>query len=204
MLLKINKDNPDARKILKVNEILTAGGVIIYPTDTVYGLGCDMNNQKAIERICRLRKLNPNKVYLSIVCQNLSQLSEFTLPIDNRMFRMLKKNLPGPFTFILSGNNRLPKIFKNRRKTIGIRIPDNKIALAILESLDRPILSISLKSDDEITEYLTDPYDIEMQFGSQVDVVIDGGVSNHEPSTIVDCTSGEPEILRQGAGELID
>ena len=204
MLLEINKDNPDARKVLKINEILTKGGVIIYPTDTVYGLGCDMNNQKAIERICRLRNLNPKKVHLSIVCRNLSQISEFTLPIDNRIFRMLRKNLPGPFTFILKGNNRLPKIFKNRRKTIGIRIPNNNIALALLESLDRPILSISLKSEDEFTEYLTDPFDIETQFGSQVDAIIDGGTSNHEPSTIVDCTNGEPEVLRQGAGELID
>lgn len=204
MLLPIHPENPQARYIQQVVTSLLNDGVIIYPTDTIYGLGCDMNNQKAIEKICRLRNLNPSKIHLSIICKDISQLSEFTLPINNTIFRLLKKNLPGPFTFIFKGHSRLPKMFKNKRKTIGVRIPDNAIALAIIEALGRPILSISLKSDDEILEYLTDPYEIEEQFGKQVDLVIDGGVGGNEPSTVVNCVDGEPEIIRQGVGELIE
>lgn len=202
MLLKINSDNPSERKIGQLVDILRKGGVIIYPTDTVYGLGCDIENTKAVERICRLRGLKPEKARLSFICENISQVSQYTMPIDNHLFRLMKKNLPGPFTFVLRANSSLPKLLKNRKKTVGIRIPENNIAMAIVEQLGRPILSISLKSEDEILEYFTDPEDIFEDFKKLVDVVVDGGVGGNTPSTIVDCTEGEAEIIREGAVEL--
>ena len=202
-MLSIHPDNPEGRKIRQVVETLERGGVIIYPTDTVYGLGCDIMNAKAVEKICRIRGLDARKANLTFICQNIGQLAIYTLPIGNQVFKMLKRNLPGPFTFILPAGNAVPKVLKNRRKTIGVRIPDNKIAQAILEELGRPILSISLKAEDEILEYLTDPIDIEADLGKQVDLVIDGGIGGNQPSTVVDCTQGEIQIIREGVGELI-
>ena len=204
MLLNINSDNPSSRKINQVVELLKGGGVIIYPTDTIYGLGCDIFNKKAVERICRLRNLNPQKANLTIICKSISQLSEYTAQIDNRMFKLLKRNLPGPFTFILKSSRKLPKSFDNRRKTLGIRIPDNSICQAIIEKLGNPVLSISLKSDDEVTEYLTDPYVIHEDFENLVDIVIDGGIGSNVPSTVVDISEGTAEVLREGLGELIE
>lgn len=204
MLLKINAENPSDRKIRQAVEILEKGGVIIYPTDTVYGLGCDIFNHKAVERICQLRRLNPAKANLTFICSNISQLSSYASQIDNDVFKVLKHNLPGAFTFILKANNKVPKLFKNKKKTIGVRIPNNNIALAIIEELGRPILSISLKSDDEITEYFTDASEIYDDFKKQVDLVIDGGVGNNMPSTIIDCTSGSPEVIREGLGVLAE
>jgi tRNA threonylcarbamoyl adenosine modification protein (Sua5/YciO/YrdC/YwlC family) len=198
MLLSINPDNPENRKVLQVVEALKSGGVIIYPTDTVYGLGCDMFHTKAIERICRLRKLDIAKANLTIICKDIAQLSRFTKQIDNAIFKILKKNTPGPFTFILKSGNEIPKIFKNRRKTIGIRIPANKIAQSIIEELGHPILSISLKSDDEILEYFTDPTEIYDDFHKQVDLVVDGGMGKNVPSAIIDCSEGVTNILREG------
>lgn len=203
MFLKINAENPSARKICQVVDILKKGGLVIYPTDTVYGLGCDIFNQKAVERICRIKKLDPRKARLSFICKDISQIAEFAQHIDNKVFKIMKKNLPGPFTFVLKSNNQVPKMFKNHKRTIGVRIPENKIAIAIVEELGHPVLTSSLKSDDEILEYFTDPVDIFEDFEKLVDVVIDGGIGENLPSTIVDCTKGEFEILRQGRSGLI-
>lgn len=202
MLVKINPDNPEGRKINQAVEVLQAGGVIVYPTDTVYGLGCDIYNAKAVDRICKLRGLDPVKARLSFICKDISQVADYAQQIDNTVFRLMKKNLPGAFTFVLKSNNKVPKMFKNRKRTIGIRIPDNNISKALVETLDRPILTASLKSDDEIMEYFTDPIDINEDFGKLVDMVIDGGIGNNQPSTVVDCTDDEPVILRQGTGTL--
>ncbi|HMO38171.1 MAG TPA: L-threonylcarbamoyladenylate synthase [Saprospiraceae bacterium] len=203
MLLKINVDNPEGRKVSQVAEQLAAGGIIIYPTDTVYGLGCDINNSQAVERICRLRGLEPEKAMLSFICKDISQIAEYTMPIENNVFRLMKKNLPGPFTFVLRSNNQVPKMFKNRKRTIGVRVPDHHIPVAIVEALGRPILTTSLKSDDEVLEYFTDPEDIYQDFQKLVDIVIDGGVCGNNPSTIVDCTGDLPEVIRKGAGDLM-
>lgn len=203
MLLKINPDNPEGRKIRQVVEALENGGIIIYPTDTVYGLGCDFNNQKAVERICQLRRLDPSRAMLAFICKDISQVSEYTMPIDNQIFKVMKKNLPGPFTFVLRSTNTVPKLFKNKKRTVGIRIPLHNIPLAIVEELGRPILTTSLKSDDEILEYFTDPEDIYDDFSKLVDIVIDGGPGGNSPSTIIDCTGDEPVILREGAGEMV-
>ncbi len=202
MLLKINPDNPEGRKIKQVVESLQEGGIIIYPTDTVYGLGCDIFNPKAVEKICRLRGLKPEKAMLSFICEDISQIADYAYQIDNEVFKVLKKNLPGPFTFVLRANNTVPKLFKNRKRTIGVRIPENNIARNIVKELGRPILSISLKSDDEILEYFTDPIDIFDDFKKLVDIVIDGGIGNNNPSTVVDCTGDDLEVIRQGVGIL--
>lgn len=203
MLLKINPENPEGRKIRQVAETLNEGGIIIYPTDTVYGLGCDINNSDAVTRICRIRGLEPEKAMLSFICKDISQISEFTPPIDNATFKIMKKNLPGPFTFVLRSNNQVPKMFKNRKRTVGVRVPAHNIPLAIVEELGRPILTTSLKSDDEVLEYFTDPQDIYEDFKKIVDIVIDGGICGNNPSTIVDFTGDLPEIIRKGAGELL-
>lgn len=202
MRIHIHPETPQARKINTVIDMLQDGGVIIYPTDTVYGLGCDIYNTKAVDRICSLRRLDPKKAMLSFICKDISQISEFTQPIDNNTFKLLKRNLPGPFTFVLKSSNRVPKLFKNRKRTIGVRVPDHPIPLAIVEALGRPILTTSLKSDDEILEYFTDPIDFYDEFKHQVDAVIDGGIGKNVPSTVVDCTQPKPEVIRMGAGYL--
>lgn len=202
MLIEINSDNPNPRHIRQIVNILESGGIIIYPTDTVYGVGCDIFHPKAVERICRLRKIDPAKARLSFICKDIKQISEYSHQIDNEIFRLMKHNLPGPFTFVLRSNNQVPKLFKNKKRTIGVRIPDNAIVQAIVEALGRPILTASLKSDDEILEYFTDPYDIHEDFDHLVDAVIDGGVGGNVPSTVVNCTDFPPQILREGAGEL--
>lgn len=202
MLLRINPDNPEGRKINQVIEKLKDGGIIIYPTDTVYGLGCDINNQAAVEKICRLRRLDPKDAMLAIICKDISQVQEYTQQIDNPTFKLLKRNLPGAFTFILPAAGNVPKMFRNRKKTIGIRIPDHNIPRQLVEGLDRPILTTSLKSDDEILEYFTDPELIYEDFQKQVDIVIDSGNGGNTPSTVVDCTQEKPVVLRLGAGML--
>lgn len=202
MLIEINPINPDERKIKQVVEVLSQGGIIIYPTDTVYGLGCDIYNHKAVERICRLRGLDPEKAMLSFICQDISQVATFATQIENQVFRVMKHNLPGPFTFILKANNQVPKLLKNRKSEFGVRVPDNRIVMAIIKELGRPILTTSLKSDDEVLEYFTDPIDIYRDFEKLVDVVIDGGPGGNVPSTIINCTGSEPELIREGAGQL--
>lgn len=202
MLIEIHPQNPDERKIKQVVNCLKNGGLIIYPTDTVYGLGCDIYNPKALERLARLKGVKLEKANFSFVCNDLSHISEFTQPFNTSIFKIMKANLPGPFTFILNANNSIPKLFKNNKKTVGIRIPDNIIARTIAKELGNPIVSTSIHSGDQIIDYLNDPYEIHEQFEKLVDIVIDGGVGDIIPSTIVDCTEGESIIIRQGKGIL--
>ncbi len=203
MLVKIYPENPNPREVEKVVQILQDGGIVIYPTDTVYGMGCDVNNPKALDKIAQIKGINPRKEHFSFICHDLSHLSDYTRPLDSSTFKLVKKNLPGPFTFILPASSNVPKFFKSNKRTIGLRIPDNPIIIEIVRQLGNPILSTSIKDDDEVLEYTTDPELIHEKYQDQVDVVIDGGYGDNEASTIVDCTAGpEPEIVRQGKGEL--
>jgi len=202
MLLRIHPDNPQEKHIKQVAECLRDGGVIIYPTDTVYGLGCDIFKQKAVEKIARIKEVNIKKHNFSFICSEISHLSDFTKPIDRSTYRLMKKALPGAFTFILNANNTIPKLFKNKRKTIGIRVPDNHIPRKIVEVLGNPILTSSIHDDDNMIEYSTDPELIYEKYKNLVDIVIDGGYGNLVPSTIIDCSKGEIEIIRQGLGKL--
>jgi len=204
MLIKIYPENPNEKAIAQVAEVLKKGGLIIYPTDTVYGLGCDITNQKAIEKICKIRGIKPEKANFSFICSDLSHISDFIKPIDTTVFRLLKKALPGPFTFIFNANNNVPKLLSSNKKTVGIRVPDNNIAREIVRTLGNPILSTSIKDDDELIEYSTDPELIHEKYENLVDLVIDGGFGDNEPSTVVDCTSGDFEIIREGKGILED
>ncbi len=201
MLLKLYPENPNPREVEKVVEVLRNDGIVIYPTDTVYGLGCDINNSRAVEKIARIKGINLKKDHLSFICHDLSHLSDYTKPLDSSTFKQLKKNLPGPFTFILPANNNVPRLFKNNKRTIGLRIPDNAIIQEIVRQLGNPILSTSIKDDDEILEYTTDPELIHDKYKDLVDIVIDGGYGGNEPSTIVDCTGSDGfQIIRQGKG----
>ncbi len=199
MLLQIHPKNPPPRLIKQIVESLQQGGVIIYPTDTVYGLGCDILQQKAVERICRIKKVEPRKAQLSFVCSDLSHLSEYAKPLSNPVYRLLKDHLPGPYTFILPASKMVPKILQSKKDTIGLRIPDNNIAMAIINELGRPILSASLPG--EMVEDYTDPEVMYENFRNEVDYVVDGGIGGTIPSTIVDFTGSEPILIRQGLGE---
>lgn len=198
MLLKIHPENPQARLVRQVVDTLEQGGIIIYPTDTVYGLGCDILQQKAIEKICRIKKVEPKKAQLSFVCSDLSHLSDFAKPLSNPIYRQLKEHLPGPYTFILPASKMVPKILQSKKDTIGLRIPNNIIALAIIKELGRPILSASLPG--EMIEDYTDPEIMYENFMNEVDYVIDGGIGGMVPSTVVDFTSEEPVVIREGLG----
>ena len=199
--LKIYEDNPNEAAIKKAVEVLKNGGVIIYPTDTVYGLGCDITNTKALERVAKLKGIKLEKANLSFICYNLSHISDYVKQIDTATFKLLKRALPGPYTFILPGNNDLPKVFKNK-KTVGIRVPDNSIIRAIIKELGNPIISTSIHDDDEIIEYSTDPELIFEKWQNKVDMVIDGGYGDNIPSTIIDLSGNEPEVIREGKGSL--
>ena len=199
MLISIHPVDPQARLVSQVVSVLKEGGIIIYPTDTIYGLGCDIFHPKAVERICRIKNVDPKKAQLSFICRDLSHLSDFTKSIDTPLYRVLKTHLPGPFTFILPASRQVPKILKSKKETIGLRIPDNVICNAILEQLGNPLLSASLPG--EMIEEYTDPEIIYETFGKQVDLVIDGGPGGIIPSTVVDCTTSEWEVTRQGLGE---
>lgn len=201
MLVKLFNDNPNQREVLKIVEVLRNGGLIIYPTDTIYGLGCDITNTKAVEKVARIKGVKADKNNFSFICSDLSHLADYTKPIPNPVFKLMKKNLPGAFTFILEANNNLPKYFKGK-KTVGIRVPDNNIIREIIRELGNPILSTSIKDDDEILEYTTDPELIYEKYGEVADVVIDGGYGEIVPSTIVDCTGDEIVIVREGKGVL--
>lgn len=190
------------RKIQYVVDCLRDGGIVIYPTDTVYAMGCDIHSKKALERICKLKGIKPEKSNLSIICRDLSQLSEYTMQLDNSMFRIMKKALPGAYTFILRANNTVPKLFKNNKRTIGVRVPDNNIVQTIIAELGNPILTTSLKTDDDIIEYPTDPFDIHDEYGKLVDMVVDGGIGGLTASTVVNWTGNEPEIVREGLGDI--
>jgi tRNA threonylcarbamoyl adenosine modification protein (Sua5/YciO/YrdC/YwlC family) len=202
MLVKIYPNNPNEKQLEEVVACLRSGGLIIYPTDTVYGLGCDIYQAKAIEKLCKLRNIKPEKANLSFICADLSHLSDFVKPIDNAVYRVLKHALPGPFTFILNANNKVPKLMHSNKKTVGIRVPDNEIARSIVKLLGNPIVSTSIHDDDEVIEYSTDPELIYEKYKDLVDIVIDGGYGELQASTVVDYTSDEPVILRQGKGDL--
>ena len=199
MLLHIHPENPQPRLIKQVVESLQKGGIIIYPTDTVYGLGCDILQQKAVERICRIKQVDPKKAQLSFVCSDLSHLSDFTKPLTNPTYRLLKDYLPGPYTFILPASKMVPKILQSKKDTIGLRIPANNIAMAIIKELGRPILSASLPG--EMVEDYTDPEIMYENFVHEVEYVIDGGIGGVIPSTVIDCTGDEPVLIREGLGE---
>ena len=199
MLLHVHPTHPQPRQIKTLVECLKGGGVVIYPTDTIYGLGCDIFQHKAIEKLCRIKQVDPAKANLSFICHDLSHLSQFTKSISTPLYRMLKQHLPGPYTFILPASKEVPKILKSKKDTIGLRVPDHAIPHAILKELDHPILSASLPG--EMVEDYTDPERIYERFGKQVDIVVDAGIGGMIPSTIVDCTKEVPEIVRQGLGE---
>ncbi|MFH1004652.1 MAG: L-threonylcarbamoyladenylate synthase [Bacteroidota bacterium] len=200
MLLSIHPKNPDKRKLQMIKECLHDGGVIIYPTDTIYGIGCDIYQPRAVERICRIKEIKVEKANFSLIFFDLSQLADFTKPFDNSVYRILRKALPGPFTFILQANNEIPKIFRSRKKTIGIRVPDNNICREIVKTLGNPIMNSSIHDDDTILKYPTEPAVIYEKYKKLVDIVIDGGTGNLDASTIVDFSSGELKIIRQGMG----
>ncbi|TYR38172.1 threonylcarbamoyl-AMP synthase [Sphingobacterium phlebotomi] len=202
MLLRIYEENPNPKFIEQAVDILKKGGVIIYPTDTVYGIGCDITNQKAIERVCKIRGLKPEKSNLSFICYDLTDISQYTKPFDTVVFRVLKKALPGPFTFIFNASSQVPKLLSTKKKTVGIRVPDNHIVREIVKELGNPIVTSSIRDEDDIIEYSTDPELIYEKYQDLVDLVIDGGYGGNVASTIVDVTSGDFEVLREGKGDL--
>jgi len=202
MLLKIHPETPGQRQLQKAVEILRDGGVIIFPTDTVYGLGCDVFNHKAVERVATIKGVNLSRANFSFICHNLSHLTDYAKHVNNLTFKLMKQYLPGPYTFILDANNNVPKIFRNKKKTIGIRIPDNNIILAIVEELGNAVLTTSIHDEDEVLDYTTDPELIHDQYKNIVDAVIHGGYGHNVPSTVIDCTGSEPVIVRQGIGEV--
>jgi tRNA threonylcarbamoyl adenosine modification protein (Sua5/YciO/YrdC/YwlC family) len=200
--IKIHPQNPEGRKIDHVVEVLGKGGIVIYPTDTIYGIGCDLMNKKAIERLCHIMGIRPQKLDLSFICNDLSHLSEYVRRIDTPVFKILKKALPGPYTFILESSSRVPKILDVNKKTVGIRIPDHAIPREIVRRLGNPLITSSIKDDDVIREYTTDPEEIYEDFKHLVDVVIDGGAGNNIPSTVIDCTDDEIRVVRYAAGNI--
>lgn len=202
MLVRLFEDNPNDREIRKIVELLRNGGVIIYPTDTIYAIGCDINSVKAVQRVCVLRGVKPEKANFSMVCRDLSNIATYA-KVSNEVFRVMKQYLPGPYTFVLPATSKLPNVLMNRRKTIGIRVPNNFIAHAIVEELGGPLLTTSVKAkDDDVLEYITDPELIHEAYGKLVDLVIDGGYGKNVPSTVVDCTGDEITLVRQGLGEF--
>lgn len=203
MFIRINPDKIDFNQLEKVVAVLKAGGIIIYPTDSVYALGCDMMNQKAVERLCKLKNIKPEKSTFSFICSDLSLLSQFARPIPNSIFRIIKKALPGPYTFILEASSQVPKLLKQSRKTVGIRVPDNAICRELVTALGNPIISTSLNNlDDELIDYFTDPDNIYQQYKEQVDVIIDGGHGNIYPTTVINVSNDEIEVIREGLGDL--
>ena len=203
MLIKIYPENPNPREIKKITQIIEDGGVVIYPTDTIYGIGCDISQPKAVARLAKIQGLDMDKAYFSFIFNDLSQISEYTKPMSNPAFKLLKRNVPGAFTFIFEANNNIPKLFKTRRKTVGIRVPDNNIIRSIVAELGRPLLSSSVHDvEDDVTEYITDPELIHERYGNVVDSVIDGGYGDNQPSTVIDCTTDDFEVIREGKGEI--
>ncbi|QOI96413.1 MAG: threonylcarbamoyl-AMP synthase [Flammeovirgaceae bacterium] len=200
-LLKIHPLNPEGRKINRVTDVLRSGGIVVYPTDTVYGIGCDLKNRRAVERLCRILDIRPQKLNLSFICRDLSEVSAYVKRIDTPVFKILKKSLPGPYTFIFESSTSVPKILDVNKKTVGIRIPDHAIPFAIVTELGNPLITASIKDDDHIKEYTTDPEEIFEEVKKVVDLVIDGGAGGNIPSTVIDCTGNEPRLIRQGLGE---
>jgi len=203
MYLKVYADNPSPRHLKIIMEHLKEGGIIIYPTDTVYAIGCDMHNKKAVERLCQIIGKKPETANLSLICANLSNIAEYTLPFETKIYKLMKKVLPGPYTFILKASNNVPKIFGNNRKTVGIRVPDSILIREIVEEYGNPVVTASIKDDDDfISEYPVDPEEIQVLFGNKVDMIIDGGPCGNIPSTVIDCTGDEIQIVREGKGSI--
>lgn len=202
MIVKLYEKNPDQSLIRDIVELLERGGVIIYPTDTVYGLGCDITKARAVERVAKIKGIKPENANFAFICSDLSHLADYA-KVDNNTFKLMKYYLPGPYTFILNASGNVPKILKQKKKTVGIRIPDNNIILEIVRQLGHPILTTSLREEDEILEYFTDPEMIYEDYKDLVDMVIDGGYGGLIPSTILDCTGDEPELIRSGLGEVL-
>lgn len=200
-LIRIYEENPNPKDIKKVVDVLRDGGLIIYPTDTVYGLGCDITNTSALEKIAQIKGVKLDKANFSFICENLSNLSDYVKQIDTQTFKILKRTLPGPYTFILPGNSNLPNVFK-KKKTVGIRVPNNNICKAIVKGLGNPIVSTSIRDEDEVIEYTTDPELILEKWDKLVDIVIDGGYGDNIPSTVIDLTTSSPEVIRQGKGSI--
>jgi tRNA threonylcarbamoyl adenosine modification protein (Sua5/YciO/YrdC/YwlC family) len=200
MLIHLHSDTPDQRKINQLVEYLKKGGVIIIPTDTIYALACDLYNRKGIEQICRLLGKKPNKANLSLICRDLSHIAEYTRQIPNPVYKLMKRLLPGPYTFILNANSNVGRLFKGNKKTVGIRVPDNEIVSSLIKSLGNPLVSSSIHSEDEIQEYLTEPEEIDMVWQNRVEYIVDGGAGMNKGSTVLDCTSSEPEVIREGLG----
>ena len=202
--IRLYEENPDPKKVKQAVDILRDGGVVIYPTDTVYGMGCDITNQRAVEKICKIKGINPKKHNFSIICADLGNIAQYTRVITKPVFKMMKKGLPGPFTFILEASNVVPKILHSNKKTIGIRVPAHTIPRLLVEELGHPILTTSIRDEDDVVEYSTDPELIFEKYQYLVDLVIDGGYGQNVASTILDCTGDEVEIIRQGLGQLED
>jgi tRNA threonylcarbamoyl adenosine modification protein (Sua5/YciO/YrdC/YwlC family) len=202
MLLKIYDKNPSEKNIRQAAKVLEDGGVVIFPTDTIYAIGCNIYSPRALERIARIKGLNPKNANFSFLFSDLSHLSEYTRPISNEVYKMMKRTLPGPYTYILNANSNVPKILGIKKKTVGIRIPDNPVLLEILKELGKPMMSTSVHDDDEILEYITDPELIHERYQDLVDLVIDGGYGDNTPSTIIDCTGDEIVVVREGKGEI--
>ncbi len=200
MLLPIYPENPDPRKIAMVVDCLKRGGIIVYPTDTVYSFGCDMLNTKALEQLARIKQVKLEKANFSLVCHDLSNLTEYSKQLSNPVFKLMRNSLPGPYTFILEASKAIPKIFSEKKKTVGIRVPDNAIARAIVEALGHPIVATSVHDEDSVLEYTTDPDLIHEKFEKLVDIVIDGGPGGFEASTVIDCTNDDIRLVRQGKG----
>ncbi|MDR7131685.1 tRNA threonylcarbamoyl adenosine modification protein (Sua5/YciO/YrdC/YwlC family) [Algoriphagus sp. 4150] len=203
-LIRLYEENPDPDKVRQIAATLRNGGVVIYPTDTVYGMGCDIMNLRAVERICKIKGINPRKHNFSIICADLSNISQFTRVISKSVFKMMKKGLPGPFTFILEASNQVPKILHSNKKTLGIRVPDHNVPRMLVEELGHPILTTSINDEDEVIEYSTDPELIFEKYQHLVDIVIDGGYGQNIASTVLDCTGEDVEVIRQGLGKLED
>lgn len=203
MLLKIHPDNPSARQIKSAVECLAKGGIVIMPTDTIYALACSIENSRAVEKMAQIKGIRKKEANFSFIFHDLSHLSEYTKPIDNNVFKVMRKSLPGPFTFILAANNRIPRIFQSNKKTVGIRIPANNITTEIVKELGHPIMTTSIKDEDDLVEYTTDPELIHEKYAKIVDVVIDGGPGDNHPSTVVDCSTDDIQIVREGKGELM-
>jgi tRNA threonylcarbamoyl adenosine modification protein (Sua5/YciO/YrdC/YwlC family) len=201
-LLKIHPANPEARKVERVINVLKQGGIVVYPTDTVYGIGCDLMNRKSIERLCQILDIKPQKLDLSFICSDISQISEYVKRMDTPVFKLLRKTLPGPYTFIFESSSKVPRVLDVNKKTVGVRIPAHPIPQALVAGLGNPFITSSIKDDDTIKEYTTDPEEIYEDFKQLVDLVIDGGAGGNVPSTVVDCTGDEPVIIREGLGSL--
>ena len=202
LFLEIHPDNPQEKYLKTIVECLKDGGVIIYPTDTVYGIGCDIYKTRAVERVCKIKGIKPEKSNFSLICYDLSHISDFTKHVSTPIYKVMRKALPGPFTFILEANSSVPKLFKHKKNTVGIRIPNNNIIREIVRLLENPILSSSVKDEDELVEYTTDPELIYEKFQDNVDIIVNGGFGHNEASTIVDCSDDEFSIIRQGLGDL--